>query len=157
MVFGLIQQYLQVFFFQAEDGIRDCLLSRGLGDVYKRQLNSCSEMPCFCLFRDMFGILNSCSEMPCFGLFRDQFGILNSCSEMPYFGLFRDQFGILNSCSEMPHFAQFRKFSEFFIPAPKCLILAYFETCCSRFLILCLLYTSPSPRDKRQSRMPSSA
>ena len=24
-------------------------------------------------------------------------------------------------------------------------------------LILCLLYTSPSPRDKRQSRMPSSA
>ena len=22
---------------QAEDGIRDCLLSRGLGDVYKRQ------------------------------------------------------------------------------------------------------------------------
>ena len=28
---------LHVFFFQAEDGIRDCLLSRGLGDVYKRQ------------------------------------------------------------------------------------------------------------------------
>ena len=25
------------FFFQAEDGIRDCLLSRGLRDVYKRQ------------------------------------------------------------------------------------------------------------------------
>ena len=29
--------YLDEFFFQAEDGIRDCLLSRGLGDVYKRQ------------------------------------------------------------------------------------------------------------------------
>ena len=28
-----------LFFFQAEDGIRDCLLSRGLGDVYKRQLH----------------------------------------------------------------------------------------------------------------------
>ena len=27
-----------IFFFQAEDGIRDCLLSRGLGDVYKRQV-----------------------------------------------------------------------------------------------------------------------
>ena len=25
------------FFFQAEDGIRDFCLSRGLGDVYKRQ------------------------------------------------------------------------------------------------------------------------
>ena len=31
---------LHVFFFQAEDGIRDCLLSRGLGDVYKRQTRS---------------------------------------------------------------------------------------------------------------------
>ena len=27
-----------VFFFQAEDGIRDLVRSRGLGDVYKRQL-----------------------------------------------------------------------------------------------------------------------
>ena len=28
------------FFFQAEDGIRDLVRSRGLGDVYKRQLQS---------------------------------------------------------------------------------------------------------------------
>ena len=27
-----------VFFFQAEDGIRDLVRSRGLGDVYKRQM-----------------------------------------------------------------------------------------------------------------------
>ena len=27
----------EVFFFQAEDGIRDAQESRGLGDVYKRQ------------------------------------------------------------------------------------------------------------------------
>ena len=27
----------QIFFFQAEDGIRDVAPSRGLGDVYKRQ------------------------------------------------------------------------------------------------------------------------
>ena len=32
--------FLLLFFFQAEDGIRDFCLSRGLGDVYKRQ-----EMP----------------------------------------------------------------------------------------------------------------
>ena len=31
---------LSVFLFQAEDGIRDLVRSRGLGDVYKRQLNS---------------------------------------------------------------------------------------------------------------------
>ena len=29
--------YAVVFFFQAEDGIRDLVRSRGLGDVYKRQ------------------------------------------------------------------------------------------------------------------------
>ena len=28
----------EFFFFQAEDGIRDLVRSRGLGDVYKRQL-----------------------------------------------------------------------------------------------------------------------
>ena len=28
------------FFFQAEDGIRDLVRSRGLGDVYKRQRNT---------------------------------------------------------------------------------------------------------------------
>ena len=28
------------FFFQAEDGIRDLVRSRGLGDVYKRQLDA---------------------------------------------------------------------------------------------------------------------
>ena len=29
---------MSLFFFQAEDGIRDLVRSRGLGDVYKRQL-----------------------------------------------------------------------------------------------------------------------
>ena len=28
---------MRFFFFQAEDGIRDLVRSRGLGDVYKRQ------------------------------------------------------------------------------------------------------------------------
>ena len=31
------------------------------------------------------------------------------------------------------------------------------RSACSHHLVPCLLYTSPSPRDKRQSRMPSSA
>ena len=34
---------LGVFFFQAEDGIRDLVRSRGLGDVYKRQVHYISE------------------------------------------------------------------------------------------------------------------
>ena len=32
------------FFFQAEDGIRDLVRSRGLGDVYKRQIPNCWNM-----------------------------------------------------------------------------------------------------------------
>ena len=35
--------------------------------------------------------------------------------------------------------------------------LHWFLTIISGGLLICLLYTSPSPRDKRQSRMPSSA
>eukprot|EP00828_Plagiopyla_frontata_P043776 TRINITY_DN695_c0_g1_i1.p1 TRINITY_DN695_c0_g1~~TRINITY_DN695_c0_g1_i1.p1 ORF type:complete len:179 (-),score=53.35 TRINITY_DN695_c0_g1_i1:69-605(-) len=36
-----VQNVFQLFFFfQAEDGIRDFCLSRGLGDVYKRQINA---------------------------------------------------------------------------------------------------------------------
>ena len=33
----LVYLLFVVFFFQAEDGIRDLVRSRGLGDVYKRQ------------------------------------------------------------------------------------------------------------------------
>ncbi len=41
-----------VFFFQAEDGIRDLVRSRGLGDVYKRQflttgVSNPVRYPCF--------------------------------------------------------------------------------------------------------------
>ena len=34
---GVVQLVFVLFFFQAEDGIRDLVRSRGLGDVYKRQ------------------------------------------------------------------------------------------------------------------------
>ena len=44
----------QFFFFQAEDGIRDAQESRGLGDVYKRQVDTYMRMAesflVFCLF-----------------------------------------------------------------------------------------------------------
>ena len=40
-MFRIVQSYVLLcvsfFFFQAEDGIRDLVRSRGLGDVYKRQ------------------------------------------------------------------------------------------------------------------------
>ena len=35
---GVLELKCWYFFFQAEDGIRDRVRSRGLGDVYKRQV-----------------------------------------------------------------------------------------------------------------------
>ena len=36
--FIIIARFIRIFLFQAEDGIRHLVRSRGLGDVYKRQL-----------------------------------------------------------------------------------------------------------------------
>ena len=41
----LLSRFVHGFFFQAEDGIRDSSTSRGLGDVYKRQLESSGVVP----------------------------------------------------------------------------------------------------------------
>eukprot|EP00658_Telonema_sp_P-2_P075792 TRINITY_DN65552_c0_g1_i1.p1 TRINITY_DN65552_c0_g1~~TRINITY_DN65552_c0_g1_i1.p1 ORF type:complete len:117 (-),score=34.49 TRINITY_DN65552_c0_g1_i1:267-617(-) len=41
LVFILPFIFFFFFFFQAEDGIRDAQESRGLGDVYKRQIEDC--------------------------------------------------------------------------------------------------------------------
>ena len=38
-----MERGLLYFFFQAEDGIRDLVRSRGLGDVYKRQNMVCAD------------------------------------------------------------------------------------------------------------------
>ena len=47
-----------IFFFQAEDGIRDLVRSRGLGDVYKRQVLASSNMATilFCVSKSKTGI-----------------------------------------------------------------------------------------------------
>ena len=47
-----------IFFFQAEDGIRDLVRSRGLGDVYKRQALECGA-DLFCEKRDALSKLPS--------------------------------------------------------------------------------------------------
>ena len=39
---------MDCFFFQAEDGIRDLVRSRGLGDVYKRQPEACQHVVVDC-------------------------------------------------------------------------------------------------------------
>ena len=53
-----------VFFFQAEDGIRDLVRSRGLGDVYKRQRSSDRDATRRCARRAL-----SASRRPSAGVF----------------------------------------------------------------------------------------
>ena len=48
---------LFLFFFQAEDGIRDLVRSRGLGDVYKRQVFGPFVPPCVLLFSSFAAVL----------------------------------------------------------------------------------------------------
>ena len=42
------------FFFQAEDGIRDLVRSRGLGDVYKRQDIDICHSHCIAVFQKIY-------------------------------------------------------------------------------------------------------
>ena len=51
------------FFFQAEDGIRDLVRSRGLGDVYKRQVNE-TLLPSTDPAQAISGALSSTAPMP---------------------------------------------------------------------------------------------
>ena len=52
-------RFLACFFFQAEDGIRDLVRSRGLGDVYKRQTTRIMffTLDCQSVLRSRFGLL----------------------------------------------------------------------------------------------------
>ena len=116
-----------LFFLQAEDGIRDLVRSRGLGDVYKRQLLLLDE--------------------PSNDLDVETLGSLE------------------NALLEFPGCAVVISHDRWFLDRVATHILAYegdeedpakwywfegnFEAC--------LLYTSPSPRDRTRSRMPSSA
>ena len=53
-----------VFFFQAEDGIRDLVRSRGLGDVYKRQAMAGRPKVGFMEFDGARSVLISIRRMP---------------------------------------------------------------------------------------------
>ena len=94
------------FFFQAEDGIRDLVRSRGLGDVYKRQIKE---------VRAITGL-----------------GLVEAKNLVEAGGKVKE--GISKTDAETMK----KKLEE---AGAK----------------VCLLYTSPSPRDRTRSRMPSSA
>ena len=54
--------YAGFLFFQAEDGIRDLVRSRGLGDVYKRQMKKITELSTLAI--RLNDIYNSLTQNP---------------------------------------------------------------------------------------------
>ena len=161
----------RLFFFQAEDGIRDRSPSRGLGDVYKRQgviyesrPNVTSDVASLCFKSGNVVILKGGSEA------------INSNKALAK--LFRKA---LKKNKVDENFIQFidskqrrivdimlskmKKYIDVIIPRggknlvkkvlelSKVPIIGHLEGLCHT----CLLYTSPSPRDGLLSRMPSSA
>ena len=103
-------------FFQAEDGIRDLVRSRGLGDVYKRQV--------------VLGLLAAW-----------QVFIGEEVLLLTAIGL------AIAAPVVLAHHRE--------VLRPLARGLALGAGVC--LAIVCLLYTSPSPRDRTRSRMPSSA
>ena len=97
---------LVIFFFQAEDGIRDLVRSRGLGDVYKRQ----------------------------------------GCG---WFGG--------NGRTIMDEVTIRLVIAVLLWLAAAVLVVGKLVISLGHAFYACLLYTSPSPRDRTRSRMPSSA
>ena len=116
------------FFFQAEDGIRDLVRSRGLGDVYKRQKLYLAAIFFFFIFRMILFI----SEM-------ERIDTTVSTSDI----LLSFWMGI-----------RFDVVITGYILLLPFLIISVLTISKQRS---CLLYTSPSPRDRTRSRMPSSA
>ena len=53
------------FFFQAEDGIRDLVRSRGLGDVYKRQVRSTTGAAILMVSHDLHVVMAASDRVIC--------------------------------------------------------------------------------------------
>ena len=111
-----------VFFFQAEDGIRDLVRSRGLGDVYKRQV-----------VKNILGADASIKEVKTY--FSGQKN--NILLYLP---------AVLNIGELLNDSTLDDKTNK--MEGPLSSLMQN---------IGCLLYTSPSPRDRTRSRMPSPA
>ena len=112
---------MYVFFFQAEDGIRDLVRSRGLGDVYKRQGYTTVKMK--------IGAIGIEDELELLRAVRKEHGPKELTLRVDANGAF--------SMKNVPEILE--QLAELDVHS------------------ICLLYTSPSPRDRTRSRMPSSA
>ena len=152
------------FFFQAEDGIRDLVRSRGLGDVYKRQdpvlKRKNLDLALRYIDRSLFIFPNYGQGL------NMKAGILAEFHKMDKnLDLFLEN--IKEVILKRPDLAFIQEYFRFLMKDNAnrmvlslfCRDIGYqtFFKAQRRYDMGCLLYTSPSPRDRTRSRMPSSA
>mgnify|MGYP003381433580 CR=1 FL=1 len=135
---------VEFFFFQAEDGIRDLVRSRGLGDVYKRQL--LSRLLSRAYRENQY---HGRAEI------KESWLHSNESGTQGLIALSGARFGdiglsiLQNNLQQAEILTQ--KWANLFPDR------FYIEIQRDGHANDCLLYTSPSPRDRTRSRMPSSA
>ena len=173
---------LLFFFFQAEDGIRDLVRSRGLGDVYKRQ-HIFSDYAYFSSFSDVF--LQHAKDYVDMAVERFSLSAKSYVVEIAS----NDGYLLQNFVARgirVLGIEPAKNVAEVAVKkgVPSC--VKFFGTQTARELVaeerrpdliignnvlahvpdlndfvgglkICLLYTSPSPRDRTRYRMPSSA
>ena len=192
-----------VFFFQAEDGIRDLVRSRGLGDVYKRQEQAAQELPnatmammpdldhaqgfmladqALPFLTEFLATANPEREAPVSALDAGTAAQIDAMVEetmtrinLPGFALavvkdgevaYAKGFGVTSLDGGEPVTAQtVFQWNETAMSLTAMAVMQLVEEgkidlnapVTDYVPYFCLLYTSPSPRDRTRSRMPSSA
>ena len=149
--------YEDVFFLQAEDGIRDLVRSRGLGDVYKRQGSRrtssklAGHLEPFCATRLLVArtrgldIISQAEMLESFSHLRERESAIAIAG---YLAELVDALVPEDERHEAVYDLLFAAYQLINDGGDERLVSHIGD---------CLLYTSPSPRDRTRSRMPSSA
>ena len=162
------------FFFQAEDGIRDFCLSRGLGDVYKRQLKQAGAERVFleyehgdAVVKEQLSLLLEQAQPGDTIITLEVSRLARStkqlCEIIDTIGQKRLCLVIVGSITMDCRNGHADPMTEAFLQMAG--VFSQLELAMIRARVrsgmanarACLLYTSPSPRDRQKSRMPSSA
>ena len=162
MLIVKISFFLLFFFFQAEDGIRDFCLSRGLGDVYKRQVIGCGGVASVaiqkcCQADEVFTELciASRTKEKCDALARKLEGKTKTVITTA-----KVDADDVNQLIQLINSYKPDLVMNIALPYQDLTIMDACLACGVNYMDTanyCLLYTSPSPRDRQKSRMPSSA
>ena len=148
------------FFFQAEDGIRDLVRSRGLGDVYKRQEPVAAKAdvwPIYQLTKKSPNLTPSYQRGDVWKISERQSLIESILRGVPLPSVILLRTGPSSAHEVVDGKQRLTAILRFVGKHPVALRRIDEKSEELGYPNVCLLYTSPSPRDRTRSRMPSSA